>query len=89
MPRPQGPVDGYTFICPSCGAYYCVKCVEALKNIENRCWACQKPLDPSLKAIEPATAAPAGQQADNKADDEHKKGKIAKNEGNESNNREK
>ena len=30
----KGPIEGYSYICPSCGAYYCAKCVEALKEAE-------------------------------------------------------
>ncbi len=44
----KGPIEGYNFICPTCGAYYCIRCVEAIKELENACWSCGKPLDPSL-----------------------------------------
>jgi len=44
----KGPVEGYSFICPVCNAYYCLKCVEALKTLENQCWSCENPLDPNI-----------------------------------------
>jgi len=43
----KGPIEGYSWICPECGAYYCAKCVEVIKDTENICWSCQKPIDPS------------------------------------------
>jgi parallel beta-helix repeat protein len=50
----KGPVEGYSFICPSCGSYYCVKCLEAIKELENACWSCGHPLDPQrpVKKVE-------------------------------------
>ena len=44
----MGPIEGYNFICPTCGAYYWIRCAEAVKELENACWSCGKPLDPSL-----------------------------------------
>ena len=44
-----------SYICPECGAYYCVKCYNALKEAENECWSCNTPLDesrPSIKSKE-------------------------------------
>jgi tetratricopeptide (TPR) repeat protein len=43
----KGPIEGYMFMCPDCGAFYCVKCVDALIEIENFCWSCERPLDPT------------------------------------------
>ena len=43
----KGPIEGYNFMCPDCGALYCVKCVEALIEIENFCWSCDAILNPS------------------------------------------
>jgi len=48
----KGPIDSYIFICPDCGAYYCDKCVEAIKDIENACWSCGKVLDSSKPVID-------------------------------------
>ncbi|MBA7530246.1 hypothetical protein ES705_22449 [subsurface metagenome] len=49
----RGPIEGYNFICPECGTFYCVKCLEAIKEIENVCWSCGKPLDPTMPAKKP------------------------------------
>jgi len=50
----KGLIRGYSFICPECGAFYCIKCIDAIIQIENACWSCQNPLDPSqqIKKIE-------------------------------------
>jgi hypothetical protein len=45
----KGVIEGYNFICPECGSYYCVRCVEALKETDNECWSCGTPLDPSKR----------------------------------------
>ncbi|MBD3187836.1 hypothetical protein GF325_13455 [Candidatus Bathyarchaeota archaeon] len=45
----KGKIEGYSFICPSCGAYYCADCVQAIKEIENTCWSCKAPLDKNKK----------------------------------------
>ncbi len=44
----KGPIEGYSYICPKCGAYYCAKCIEVLKKAENECWSCGTSLDPSM-----------------------------------------
>jgi len=41
----KGAIKGMSYICPDCGAYYCVKCYNALKDAENECWSCGAPLD--------------------------------------------
>lgn len=44
----KGNVAGFNnFICPECGTFYCAKCAKALSDLENICWVCEKPLDPS------------------------------------------
>ena len=43
----KGPIRGYSFICPECGAFYCIKCVDAIIVIENACWSCENPIDRS------------------------------------------
>jgi parallel beta-helix repeat protein len=42
----KGVTEGISYICPGCGAYYCFKCYEAVKDLENACWSCGHPLDP-------------------------------------------
>lgn len=43
----KGKISGLNFICPECGTFYCTKCSKALSNLENICWACNSPIDPS------------------------------------------
>jgi len=43
----KGTAEGFTFICPACGALYCQKCAQALTNLENVCWVCYGPIDPT------------------------------------------
>ncbi|MFX0101646.1 MAG: hypothetical protein ACFFCS_18930 [Candidatus Hodarchaeota archaeon] len=45
----KGKVSGFklAFICAKCDALYCEKCARALSMMENACWACNSPLDPS------------------------------------------
>ena len=49
----KGPIEGYTYIC-DCGSYYCLKCLDAIKENENACWSCGKVIDPTkpVKKIE-------------------------------------
>jgi hypothetical protein len=42
----KGTIEGYSYICPECGSYYCVKCVEAIKKTADECWSCGASLDP-------------------------------------------
>jgi len=43
----KSKIGGFSFMCSDCGAFYCLKCTEALINLENMCWACNTPMDPS------------------------------------------
>lgn len=43
----KGKATGMTFICTECEAFYCVNCAQAISNLENMCWACNAPIDPS------------------------------------------
>jgi len=43
----KGGVSRINYICPECGALYCIKCEETLANLENACWFCNTPLDES------------------------------------------
>ena len=43
----KGKISGLTFVCPNCKGLYCIKCYEALKSLENICWACDTPIDKS------------------------------------------
>jgi len=50
----KGKIGGLSFMCSDCGAFYCLKCFEALSNLENICWACNTHMDPAkpVKLIE-------------------------------------
>ena len=43
----KGRIAEFNFVCPECEAFYCEKCVRALINLENACWACNRPFDKS------------------------------------------
>ncbi|MFX1454937.1 MAG: hypothetical protein ACFFDB_06135 [Promethearchaeota archaeon] len=43
----KGKVGGISFICTECGSFYCETCVQALITLENVCWVCNTPIDPS------------------------------------------
>jgi len=47
----RGEALRFTYIC-ECGAIYCGNCAQALKDLENICWSCNTPIDPS-KPIKP------------------------------------
>jgi len=49
----RGPIKGLNFICPECGTYYCLNCLEAIKENENACWSCGKALDPTSPIKKP------------------------------------
>lgn len=40
------------FICPDCATFYCKKCSDTLKDLENACWVCNAPFD-ELKPSKP------------------------------------
>ena len=49
----KGDVERFNiFICPKCNAIYCENCARALTDLENICWSCNTPIDPS-KPIKP------------------------------------
>ena len=35
------------FVCPKCDILYCIRCSVALISLENICWVCESPMDPS------------------------------------------
>ncbi len=41
----KNKISRLNYICPGCLALYCVKCSEALSNLENSCWVCETPFD--------------------------------------------
>lgn len=43
----RGDVGGFMFMCPNCDTIYCKNCAQALTDLENVCWNCSAPIDPS------------------------------------------
>lgn len=43
----KNEVSRANYICPDCKTFYCEKCSKALGNMENACWVCNSPIDPS------------------------------------------
>lgn len=43
----KGKVAEFSYICRNCKALYCQKCVRAIIEMENACWACDTALDES------------------------------------------
>ncbi len=39
----KNKISGLNYICPKCEAWYCLKCRDALIEIENSCWGCETP----------------------------------------------
>ena len=35
------------YLCPDCDTFYCLKCANTLITLENACWVCNAPIDPS------------------------------------------
>ncbi len=48
----KAKVSRVMYTCPECDALYCLKCSDALSNLENACWFCNTPLDES-KPVKP------------------------------------
>lgn len=54
----KGNATGFeVYVCTDCGVLYCLKCAQALSNLENMCWACNTSIDKSkptkpLKEVE-------------------------------------
>lgn len=49
----KNKISRFNYVCPECDALYCIKCSNALADLENECWVCQTAFDEStaLKAI--------------------------------------
>ena len=46
----KGKLERAMYICPDCNSFYCKKCSEALSNLENACWVCEKRFDEFKKS---------------------------------------
>jgi len=42
----KGTIDGTVYICPNCKTYYCLKCANALKEKNEKCWSCDNEINP-------------------------------------------
>jgi len=43
----KGELSRINYICPECKTFYCIKCSDALLNMENACWVCNTPFNES------------------------------------------
>jgi len=43
----KSKVSRTMYMCPKCDALYCLKCSDALSNLENMCWVCDTQIDES------------------------------------------
>jgi predicted amidophosphoribosyltransferase len=43
----KGELSRKNYICPECKTFYCIKCSDALLNMENACWVCNTPFNES------------------------------------------
>lgn len=43
----KNEISRENYICPECKAFYCMKCAQALANLENACWVCDTIFDES------------------------------------------
>ena len=43
----KSKVSRTMYMCPKCDALYCIKCSDALSNLENMCWVCDTQIDES------------------------------------------
>jgi len=49
----KGSAEGFNiYACPSCNAFYCKGCAQAVIELENQCWSCNSPID-SSKPVKP------------------------------------
>ncbi|MEE9376440.1 MAG: hypothetical protein V3V33_00205 [Candidatus Lokiarchaeia archaeon] len=48
----KNKISRLNYICPECLALYCVKCSDALGNLENSCWVCETPFDETKPILE-------------------------------------
>jgi hypothetical protein len=73
----KGPIEGYSFICPKCDTFYCPTCLDAIVKIENICWSCGKPLDPTKPSKAPFKE-PEGSKEETVIAEEFKHKKVPK-----------
>ncbi|MFX0021179.1 MAG: hypothetical protein ACFE9S_02565 [Candidatus Hermodarchaeota archaeon] len=44
----KSKVSRLNYLCPKCEVLYCVRCSNALRDLENSCWVCETPFDEKL-----------------------------------------
>jgi parallel beta-helix repeat protein len=44
----RGVIEGKVFLCSKCNVFYCLKCKEALIDIENKCWNCGASIEKTI-----------------------------------------
>jgi len=49
----KNKISRFNYVCPECDALYCIKCSNALADLENECWVCNTAFDESteLRAV--------------------------------------
>ncbi len=48
----KSEISRENYNCPECKTFYCSKCAKALSSMENACWVCVAPFDPT-KEVKP------------------------------------
>ncbi len=49
----KGSAEGFNiYACPTCNAFYCKACAQAVIELENQCWSCNSTIDAS-KPVKP------------------------------------
>lgn len=43
----KGKLSRKLYMCPKCNTLYCQNCSNSLADLENTCWVCDEPIDPS------------------------------------------
>ncbi len=41
----KGRISGANYMCPHCETFYCLKCITALVNFDEKCWSCNNPFE--------------------------------------------
>ncbi len=76
-------ISRINYMCPECDALYCIKCSNALGNLENACWVWNTPFDESRpiqphEVVEKALGLEEQINAEDTISEPHKPSKIRK-----------
>jgi parallel beta-helix repeat protein len=44
----RGVIEGKVFLCSNCNVFYCLRCKEALIDMENKCWNCGATIEKAI-----------------------------------------